>query len=335
MDAFKALFADVPSISIVYIRALIELGREHDVDLLPFAHELGINDTLMTSPEGNVSINQLLNLLEKAGSQLNDPCWSFKLGLSWGLQTHGMTSLPLFHRDNPFAIAKLALSNISLRLPFVALAARTDGDNLIVDLNENWPLGKGRRRVLDIYYGIMVRFISQMGKSLTICLDSDDPDDKTNISGATDSEVKLNHPSNQLIMRDFTDGQFVPNTRTTDGGELPANSQTQQMLLLIRRQVMLDPGRSCTIERVAEKLGSSTRTLSRYLRASNMSFSTLRNGVRSQHAERYLRDSSLPIVDIAERLGYSDQASFSKAFRSWTGQTPGDFRRSQAVREGA
>ena len=62
MDAFKALFADVPAISVVYIRSLLSLGKEHDVDLLPDCHELGIDDTLLGNPEGAVSINQMLNL---------------------------------------------------------------------------------------------------------------------------------------------------------------------------------------------------------------------------------------------------------------------------------
>ena len=35
----------------------------------------------------------------------------------------------------------------------------------------------------------------------------------------------------------------------------------------------------------------------------------------------------MPLEKIADQLGYSDQASFSKAYRSWTGRTPGEVRR--------
>ena len=78
MDAFKALFADVPSISIVYIRSLLALGKEHDVNLLSTCHELGIDDGALGSPEGAVSINQLLSLLEHADKQLPNKDWALR-----------------------------------------------------------------------------------------------------------------------------------------------------------------------------------------------------------------------------------------------------------------
>lgn len=335
MDAFKALFADVPAISVVYIRSLLSLGKEHDVNLLPDCHELGIDDTLLANPEGAVSINQMLNLVERADHLFTHPNWAVELGQTWGLQTHGMNALPLFHRDNPLDVARLALSNLSLRLPFINLLARVEGDDLLILLDEHWPLGQIRARILEIYFGSLVRFVSQMGKKMTLCLDADYHGSNKQLAGIGDCAIKLQHPRCQLIMHNFSDGNFIPgktnstNTATTP----PPNTQNQQMLLLIRRLVTMDPGRSCTIELVAEKLGSTPRTLSRYLRAAGQSFSEMRNSVRCQHAQRYLRESGVPIIDIAERLGYSDQASFSKAFRSWTGQTPGDYRRSQQTPE--
>jgi len=40
-----------------------------------------------------------------------------------------------------------------------------------------------------------------------------------------------------------------------------------------------------------------------------------------------LRDESLSREQIAERLGYSDAANFARAFRRWTGRTPGMLRK--------
>lgn len=328
MDAFKALFADVPTIHVVYIRSLVELGKEHDVDVLCLCHELGIDDSLLASPEGAVSINQMLNLLERVDHLFPIRDWALQLGQTWGLQTHGMAALPLFHRDNPLEVARLALSNLSLRLPFIELVPQVEDDNLLIALNEHWPLDRVRERVLEIYFGSLVRFVSQMGKPMTLCVDADYRGDLALLGKLPDCGIRTHHPRCQLIMHGFTDGNFMPaDNRSARPATPPPTPQNQQMLLLIRRLVTLDPGRSCTIERVAEKLGSTPRTLSRYLRAAGQSFSEMRNGVRAQHAQRYLRESTLPIIDIAERLGYSDQASFSKAFRGWTGQTPGDYRR--------
>lgn len=84
MDAFKALFADVPAISVVYIRSLLSLGKEHDVELLRDCHELGIDDTLLANPEGAVSINQMLNLVERADQLFTHANWAVELGQTWG-----------------------------------------------------------------------------------------------------------------------------------------------------------------------------------------------------------------------------------------------------------
>ena len=48
-------------------------------------------------------------------------------------------------------------------------------------------------------------------------------------------------------------------------------------------------------------------------------------------ATRYLVDTDMALEKIAEYLGYSDQASFSKAYRGWTGHTPGEVRRNAKV----
>ena len=51
--------------------------------------------------------------------------------------------------------------------------------------------------------------------------------------------------------------------------------------------------------------------------------------LRFELAERYLTDARLGITEIGFLLGYSDQASFSNAFRLWHGCSPSEFRQQQ------
>jgi len=44
-------------------------------------------------------------------------------------------------------------------------------------------------------------------------------------------------------------------------------------------------------------------------------------------ASSLLRETSLPIVEIAHRCGYADQSAFTRAFRLLTSVTPSEFRR--------
>lgn len=81
---------------------------------------------------------------------------------------------------------------------------------------------------------------------------------------------------------------------------------------------------------VASELNMSPRTLQSRLETSGMSFRGLVDRVRQSEAESYLKESSLPLIEIALRLGFSNQTSFQHAFKRWTGKSPGEFRREVA-----
>lgn len=52
---------------------------------------------------------------------------------------------------------------------------------------------------------------------------------------------------------------------------------------------------------------------------------------RFQVAEGWLRDTDMPLAEIAEKLDYESEASFNRAFKKFTGSTPGLTRRSAKV----
>lgn len=86
------------------------------------------------------------------------------------------------------------------------------------------------------------------------------------------------------------------------------------------------PGRFPEIEAVAEALGMGARTLRRRLEAEGTSFSEMLVNVRRALAVDYLGTTTLTVEDVADALGFSDAASFSHAFKRWTGATPSRFR---------
>jgi AraC-like DNA-binding protein len=81
-----------------------------------------------------------------------------------------------------------------------------------------------------------------------------------------------------------------------------------------------------SLDEVATKLTVSTRTLKRKLAAAGTAFSTLVDHARLERARRLLESSRLTVDAIADSLGYSDTANFTRAFRRWTGTTPAAFR---------
>jgi AraC-like DNA-binding protein len=81
-----------------------------------------------------------------------------------------------------------------------------------------------------------------------------------------------------------------------------------------------------TLEDVAARLYLVTRTLQRKLREENTSFRAECEFIKEELARNLLLSKNLPISDIADRLGYADQATFQRAFRQWTGKTPKAYR---------
>ena len=81
-----------------------------------------------------------------------------------------------------------------------------------------------------------------------------------------------------------------------------------------------------TLEELAGLLGISARTLDRYLKKEASSFRDLAIDVRNGRAQKLLREGQLPISQIAYRLGFTDVANFSRAFRRANGVSPSDFR---------
>lgn len=77
---------------------------------------------------------------------------------------------------------------------------------------------------------------------------------------------------------------------------------------------------------LARKLNLSERTLQRRLAEEGCSYPQLLADTRRQLAEQHLRDGRLPATEIALLLGYSEPSVFFRAFRQWTGLTPGEYR---------
>lgn len=80
---------------------------------------------------------------------------------------------------------------------------------------------------------------------------------------------------------------------------------------------------------VAEALHMSVRTMHRKLTEVNNSFRTLLVEMRRNLAEHYIMDNSLTLTEISLLLGFSEQSSFSRAFKNWTGAAPSEVRQAR------
>ncbi|MGW7051931.1 AraC family transcriptional regulator [Streptomyces sp. NPDC054887] len=81
-----------------------------------------------------------------------------------------------------------------------------------------------------------------------------------------------------------------------------------------------------TLGETAARLAVSPATLRRRLQQEATSFQQLKDAVRRDAAIAGLTEGHEPIAELAARLGFSEDTSFHRAFRRWTGTTPGAYR---------
>jgi AraC-like DNA-binding protein len=105
----------------------------------------------------------------------------------------------------------------------------------------------------------------------------------------------------------------------------PAPASRVRAEVEARLEPMLESG-DVGIDRVARHLGTSRQTLYRRLKAEGVTYEQVLDGLRRRLALRLVRERALSVKEIAYRLGFSDPAAFSRAFKRWTGASPSEMR---------
>ena len=148
--------------------------------------------------------------------------------------------------------------------------------------------------------------------------------------------VRFNAKTNEFIFKSST--LSLPIVRADPGlcavldrhaEELLAKYPREDSLIERLRTIIKEQlnGGDASLERVAQQLGMSGRTLQRKLRDHGSSHQELLDEMRRDLAMRYLREPEMAICEVAYLLGFSESSALHRAFKRWTGMTPSEFRR--------
>ena len=77
---------------------------------------------------------------------------------------------------------------------------------------------------------------------------------------------------------------------------------------------------------VCQLLHMTERTLIRKLKKQDTNFRTILTEERQRYSLVLLGERFCPVAEIAEKLGYTQTTNFCRAFKSWFGQSPNDYR---------
>jgi AraC-like DNA-binding protein len=144
-----------------------------------------------------------------------------------------------------------------------------------------------------------------------------------------DTHVRVRFPLRYLSLpmprRDPTLRRLLDRQAQAMLRALPQSSEAdRQMQRVVLR--MLSDGEP-SLARAAAAMHMSPRTLQRRLARHGLSWQQWLDRSREQLAHQYLEDRALTLADIALLLGFSEQSAFNRAYKRWTGRSPGRDRR--------
>lgn len=124
------------------------------------------------------------------------------------------------------------------------------------------------------------------------------------------TDLRGANPALRQIAEDYLDRHF----------RSPDESVSARVRLALRRTLG-------TKVDVAHLLAIHPRTLQRYLAVEGANFETLREEARKEAALHYLRQTEIPLGQVADLVGFSEQSALARSCRRWFGATPTEIRR--------
>lgn len=95
----------------------------------------------------------------------------------------------------------------------------------------------------------------------------------------------------------------------------------------VRQALAAHPDQAHNADGVAALLNISARTLHRQLKEEGANLQQLKDEVRFERAKDLLNRSDKPVKQVAAAVGFLNEKSFIRAFRTWSGASPGEFRK--------
>jgi AraC-like DNA-binding protein len=329
-----------PSIAAAHALHLADLVTRWGVTAEDLFAGTGLDAEALVDPKARVSVAALEQLATRATALTGEPGLGFYLGLQVPISSHGYVGFAAMASSTLGDALDVAVRFAPTRTNAIAFRAHLGGEAAAVVLEELCPLGAARELVVfSLLVGLQHVAEGLTGKRMEGAADFALPEPPYigRFRHLVRGGMRFGQPENQLVfpasalslplsMADPVALRLARDQCQRELDELGAGASAAarvRSLMNERRRA----GGFVTLDETARALGLSTRTLKRRLADEGTDFTTLLDEQRRQRALLLLRSADLSVEAVAEQVGYSDVANFSRAFRRWSGTTPTAYRR--------
>lgn len=322
------------------VKVLIDLAAGHGVDTDVCLDGTGLRSADLTDADARVAAGQELSVIRNLLSALPDvPGLGLQAGIRYHLTTHGIWGLALASSPDLRNAIRFGLRYLDLTFAFtrIALDESPHEARMILDAR---AIPEDLRRFLIEREGASIISLQREMFSAAI------PLTRVEVSFPEPVYAELYEPVFGVRPHFGAEANLAAfdadllDMPLPQANELTAKACERQCSILLERrrprpgiagevrdQLVPLAGARPSIEDVAMGLHVSPRTLRRRLASEGTSFRSLAEEVTMGLAEEFLSSGTLTVEEVAVRLGYSEAASFTRAFARWRGIPPGEFRR--------
>ncbi|MFO0590881.1 MAG: AraC family transcriptional regulator ligand-binding domain-containing protein [Polyangiaceae bacterium] len=321
-----------------YAREIVELCARFGVKKERLAEGLDPPLATLTDPSTRVELPEFLRLVRRAEELTGEPGLAFYLGLHMRASWHGFLGFAAMTAGTLEEALDLAERFGRTRVDAVSLVTRRDGDFVAISIREHAPLGELREFfVTALFIGLALIGETLIGRPLEggrIEMSHAEPPYFRKFAAAVPrlAAVTFGNPDDRAIVPASALGLRI-GTADPAAMEL-ARQQCERELAALgegapvvsRIRALLRDDLTITLPEAAKRTSMSERTLKRRLAEQGTAYSEIVDDARRQRALLLIEDRRLTLDAIAAQLGYSDTANFTRAFKRWTGKTPGEAR---------
>jgi len=325
---------------LLLLRAAEADGAEPDLMLA----RVGLTAAQLRNPDSRIGLTELMKLGATAIRETGEPALGLKMGELCRITDLGlpgllaMTSptlgdaLDVLTRFEPLTgRCYRGVSTYAPQLPavvFYSIAPYNEYNRFVVD------------SVLACWQTLAETLTGQAGLVQEVHIEFPAPDYQHRYQDFFKVPVTFDQPESQLVLTPEAARLPVLEAHPLLHQQLLSLAQDRLKKLSVtetfqgRVQHILGPllhSQTPSLEETAEHLGLPDWTLRRKLKEEGTTFQALLDDMRKDLAMGYMRDTQMSFGEIAYVLGFSTPGAYQRAFKRWTGETPGGYRRRIAL----
>jgi AraC-like DNA-binding protein len=339
VPATTARSAEPGTISICFVAAALQSVRARDLNADELLATVGLSPSLLQVPQARVSAKHYGALWRTIALTLDDEFFGqdsrrMKAG-SFAMLCHSVLGCKTLGQalDRSLRFYALVLDDIfgtlkrDAKEAKIALHERVAGASQRVFAHE---------LLLMLLYGVSCWLVGRRIPILRSEFSYVEPAHSAEYRLMYCAELSFNKPNTSIVFEaSYLDLPVVQNEqsikeflRTAPESILLKYKNGSSLSAKVRRRLrQFLPGEVPDFERLAEQLNMTPATMRRRLHEEGASYQSIKDQLRRDLAISYLSHSSRSVMDIALELGFSERSAFHRAFRKWTGASPGEFRR--------